>query len=90
MSLEEIRKNIKACCEEMIDFTTKNAELFEHHPETCSKSDNEINLILSRAKHAEKHSIAIYTTFAREIETVAAAPQQYETAIRSLANILKI
>lgn len=90
MSLEEIRQNIKSCCEEMIDFTTKNAELFEHHSQTCSKSDDEINQILSRAKHAVKRSVVVYNAFAREIETVAATSQQYETAIRSLATTLVI
>lgn len=88
MSLEEIRKNIKSCCEEMIDFTTKNAELFEHHSQTYSKSDDEINQILSRAKHADKNSIAVYNGFVRELENIAATPQQYETAIHSLATIL--
>ena len=90
MSLEEIRKNIKACCEEMIDFTTKNANLFEHHLQTCSKSDDEINRILSRAKHADKNSIAVYNGFARELEDIATTSQQYETAIHSLATILAI
>lgn len=90
MSLEEIRTNIRLCCEEMINFTTDHAPSLEQTAKSYSQSDIAIDRILLRAKFATKYSIVVYNRFAQEIADTAVSSKQYETAIRDLANILKI
>lgn len=90
MSLDEIRTGIKAYCEEMIDFTIKYASSIETPVKSDSQSDTSIAQILSRAKSAAKRSLAVYERFRQDIANAAVTSQQYETAIQSLANTLKI
>lgn len=86
MSIEEIRKNIRMLCEEMIEFTSTHEYIESNKTEVQS----DISHILLRAKAAVKKSLAVYDQFRRELASVAINSSQYETAVKKLAAILNV
>lgn len=86
MPIEEIRRNIRALCEEMIEFTSTHKYI--ENIQTESQSD--ISGILLRAKTAMKKSLAVYEQFRHELASVANSSTQYETAVKKLAAILNV
>lgn len=86
MSIEEIRKNIRALCEEMIEFTSTH-ECAENNK---TEVQSDISHILLRAKTAMKKSLAVYEQFRQELASATINSSQYETAVKKLAAILNV
>lgn len=49
-----------------------------------------VEQILNEAKRSEKHSYDIYTYYRDRIRDVCTNPKEYESAVKSLINILEV
>lgn len=91
MTSEEIYKEIDKVCKKMMSYSESNSgNEKEIRNESMQQSERLISMILDSAKSAVKHSYRIYENFRVQLSNSAITYAQYETAVRKLADILKV
>ena len=91
MTREEIYREIDRVCQKMMSYTAIHSEnKDEIRAESIRQSDKLISMILNSAKSAVKRSYRVYESFRVQLANSATTSDQYTTAIRKLADILKV
>lgn len=91
MTHTEFMKRINEITERGRAYAQAHAEeIRQAQLESEEKAAAKISAILENAKKAVKHSYHVYESYRTSISILAANSEQYETAMKDLAAILKV